>query len=712
MFGVRLGAIGLVVGAGIASLLSDDPSLAEPLALIGGSASDDLRAAPSPLLVAFATAHAENGSAAPRPLANSLATWRRRAVAAPSISRVEVLPDGAVRIAGIGTPGALVTLRRASEAQGSVTVSSGGDWQLTTSQPLAAGEHRFEAEATAAADDDTTVTGGDVRIAIPEGFRRDTIVAFEKSAEEIARERDAIAAERRRRAEELAAVASERFNELSREAEERQRRNGVRSSQAQPREPRATDGAAETGGRTGSGQAEGGLGASMDRALLWAQEWLERASREYQREIVRRLQVPAPAPDSAIASGDRPAPSASQPGKGAASKDTPTDGRDAAAEADRRRADAERKAAEEAKARAIAAEEEARRRAAEKVAAEKAAAEKAAAERAMADRIAAEKAAAERAGAERAAAAKQAAEKAAAEKAAAERAMAEKIAAEKAAADRLAAERVAVDKAAAEKAAAERAMAEKMAAEKAAAERAAAEAARQREAAAAELRARRPALDREDYDAREARLLEAELAAKRRRAAGAAERPRAVVVPDRVAKPASATEPRAVEAPAPVRRPPVLTERDTLRPPSSDAAGRFDGRDRREATSPVASARPRVVDRSDGSRADGRADGDVRSSSGDRVTASRDDGGDGTRVYADDGDANPNARCWRRAGRRIRPPGTYTVASGDSLWRISARHYRLGYLYPIIRRANPGRIADPNLIYPCQRLFLPRLRRR
>lgn len=62
----------------------------------------------------------------------------------------------------------------------------------------------------------------------------------------------------------------------------------------------------------------------------------------------------------------------------------------------------------------------------------------------------------------------------------------------------------------------------------------------------------------------------------------------------------------------------------------------------------------------------------------------------------------------RRAGRRIRPPGHYVVASGDTLWLISARHYRNGWLYPRIYWANRGRIRNPNVIYPCERIFLPR----
>jgi nucleoid-associated protein YgaU len=62
------------------------------------------------------------------------------------------------------------------------------------------------------------------------------------------------------------------------------------------------------------------------------------------------------------------------------------------------------------------------------------------------------------------------------------------------------------------------------------------------------------------------------------------------------------------------------------------------------------------------------------------------------------------------AGHRITPPGYYRVQSGDSLWRISRRHYRAGARYRRIYRANRSRIRNPNLIYPCQVIFVPRRR--
>jgi nucleoid-associated protein YgaU len=67
-------------------------------------------------------------------------------------------------------------------------------------------------------------------------------------------------------------------------------------------------------------------------------------------------------------------------------------------------------------------------------------------------------------------------------------------------------------------------------------------------------------------------------------------------------------------------------------------------------------------------------------------------------------------RSCRLAGRHIRPPGYYTVHRGDSLWRISRYYYRRGWFYHRLYRANRRIIRDPDLIFPCQRIFVPRRR--
>ena len=63
-----------------------------------------------------------------------------------------------------------------------------------------------------------------------------------------------------------------------------------------------------------------------------------------------------------------------------------------------------------------------------------------------------------------------------------------------------------------------------------------------------------------------------------------------------------------------------------------------------------------------------------------------------------------NRRC-SRAGRRVCGE---LVRAGDSLWRISRRHYHSGLLYAKIYRANRSVVRNPDLIYPCQSIFVPR----
>lgn len=58
------------------------------------------------------------------------------------------------------------------------------------------------------------------------------------------------------------------------------------------------------------------------------------------------------------------------------------------------------------------------------------------------------------------------------------------------------------------------------------------------------------------------------------------------------------------------------------------------------------------------------------------------------------------------AGNRVAtPPGYYVVKAGDTLWDIADLHYDDGTRFAVLRRAN--RRIHPNLIRPCQRIFVP-----
>ena len=57
-----------------------------------------------------------------------------------------------------------------------------------------------------------------------------------------------------------------------------------------------------------------------------------------------------------------------------------------------------------------------------------------------------------------------------------------------------------------------------------------------------------------------------------------------------------------------------------------------------------------------------------------------------------------------------RRPTSYTVARGDSLWRISGKEmiYANPFMWPLIYKANRDKIRDPDLIYPKQVFAIPR----
>ena len=52
-------------------------------------------------------------------------------------------------------------------------------------------------------------------------------------------------------------------------------------------------------------------------------------------------------------------------------------------------------------------------------------------------------------------------------------------------------------------------------------------------------------------------------------------------------------------------------------------------------------------------------------------------------------------------------PAIYVVKSGDTLWDISKRYYDKGHKFEKIVRANEAKISSPDLIFPCQKFYLP-----
>jgi nucleoid-associated protein YgaU len=52
-------------------------------------------------------------------------------------------------------------------------------------------------------------------------------------------------------------------------------------------------------------------------------------------------------------------------------------------------------------------------------------------------------------------------------------------------------------------------------------------------------------------------------------------------------------------------------------------------------------------------------------------------------------------------------PRIYTVAKGDSLWKIAQHHYGDGNLWRKIHEANKDTVKNPDLIHPGQKLVIP-----
>ncbi|MGE4129142.1 MAG: hypothetical protein AB7E80_13345, partial [Hyphomicrobiaceae bacterium] len=352
-FGAIVASLGVALGGqtreadGRLSLIGgSDIGRSKPMVFAGAGGAGWLSARSGGLVVRIA-ARADDTLSLPDALSGRQRLKPRRAVAAPVITRVEVAGDGSVRFEGIGSPGSRVTLKRYAASVGAAEVAADGGWQMRVSASLAAGEHRFETVATAQ-QSQVAAAGDEVRIAIPSDFAVQGAVAFERSPDQVAERRAQIDADTRRRAEDLERAASERFDEIQRE-----------------RAPRVSQVPADAtkGAPAAAPDPEPGLAWDAQGAMLRVQEWLEKANRDFQREIVRRLQVPGPTAPAEELAGREPASK-----RDAAEADRKAaEARDAAAERARaeaeRKAEADRKAAEARDAAAERARAEAERKA-------------------------------------------------------------------------------------------------------------------------------------------------------------------------------------------------------------------------------------------------------------------------------------------------------------------------------------------------------------
>ena len=73
------------------------------------------------------------------------------------------------------------------------------------------------------------------------------------------------------------------------------------------------------------------------------------------------------------------------------------------------------------------------------------------------------------------------------------------------------------------------------------------------------------------------------------------------------------------------------------------------------------------------------------------------------------GPGEPSAADNALAGEGGDAPGTYTVVSGDTLWKISERVYGDGSDYMKIFAANTDVLEHPDRVLPGQKLVIPEL---
>ncbi|MDX2258814.1 MAG: LysM peptidoglycan-binding domain-containing protein [Hyphomicrobiaceae bacterium] len=696
------------------------------------------------LVVAASPAHA--GDQASRPPARTL----QRAGDTPAdtaFSRIVIDPRGAATFEGTGPAGAEVVIMLDGKAVAATKVGSGGRWQTTLDTPLPSGEHRVATVARDASAD-AAAPGQQVRIAIP---GRAPALAAGPVAPPLPPEARpasarppadvAIDPALRQRAEELARAASERFTELS-----RAEKAAAPSVPALP--PAGADRAVEV--------------ADNSAAVDEHETWLSRASRVYRETILPGLSEPRGlAEPSAPAAGEAPPRSPSGPvapvaAPSPSSPQAPAVARDAATSAvphpDRRPPDAPAigalaldrvtqwlEHASDTYARNVvrplrlggATEPPL------EVAAESEPATPALSPSADPDRLRREaedrarrqavederlRVAREREEA-RIARARQAEERARAAGTEAQRADAAEAERARQAREAEIAARELAD------------MERRRRAETAQAETEAERLARIRKIAEDAARARIEADARKRREASESEAAErARLDAVRRAAedAAAAARRRQQQSADPGPPPPAESPPAESPAgtPAPSRSAVIATLADRAR-----AAAQH--RDRQVPPPPLPEPAPQrpvpyVVEQGSGERGpvapdadekddadQGRSDWTARSAprmaaaittpaTGGPRRANR-ASQDEANVAHTRADAASAGRCRiARAGRTIKPPGTYIVQSGDTLWSISARHYASGRLYTMIVRANRGKIRSARWIYPCQRFYLPR----
>ena len=216
-------------------------------------------------------------------------------VAAPRFSRIVIDPSGPANFEGFGTPGSRVTVRTDGTEIGEAVVGDAGTWAIRSTSPLAAGDHRIAASARVG-EAGSAALGQEVRVSIPLAFTGPPITAYQNGAPPavVRQSSDDL----RGRAEALARAASEEFDAVSADRERAAAARRLAQGPASKSEPRATPQRPPTPG--------------PETLLVPLQDWLARSSNEYRKNIIKGLSIGGQPSD--VADKQRPAPRKPQEG--------------------------------------------------------------------------------------------------------------------------------------------------------------------------------------------------------------------------------------------------------------------------------------------------------------------------------------------------------------------------------------------------------------
>ncbi len=650
---------------------------------------------------------------------------RDHVIMPPRIERISIAPGRPTLVEGAAPALASVVLLRGGEAIGQARARPDGSWLMSIDRGLGLGDHRLQARATPT-DSSTTLYGDGVRVSMPRSLAGSLVISLATGGDAVsapagvgaltAAEAEPAAAPLVRFAEAppagtgdggFAAVRDwlQRADRSYQEVVVKKLSTGSAPGQTPAvGQPAMVVAQAQTPTITPPDKSGG---ATVTDGIL---DWLKRSSDTYQKAIVKRLAEPTPTLES-LEAKDR-AEAARKAADAQAGEIAQQTGREELRAAQAKR-DAELKAVEAAKKMAEDAATKSAPAAAKSEA--DAAAQRAAEDKRIADETLKKQAdlkAAEdkRAAEAKAAEAKKAAEETAASKAAEDKRLADEAsrrAAElKAAEEKRAAEAKAAEaKKAAEETAASKAAEDKRLADEAsrrAAELKAVEAKQAADEAAAMARvAAQEATQRAAAEAKRAADMAREAELKRLAELKAAEDTRRAAA-DAAGAAAQQTAAQQAET---RRKAAELAEAASREAAARIAASRAAGQQVEPQLPSVSTGRPQVAERARSRRAARAASAAARRLSID--TSSRSALGAGRSVAAPGRHqaASEGAGC-RNAGRRIKPPGYYVVKAGDSLWDIADLHYDSGARLRLIARAN-RKLEDPDLIKPCQRLFIP-----